>query len=69
MADFAIASEHGRLLKLADVVRETSLHPATIYRRMARNEFPKNHPIGGRRKVWTERDIEAWKSAAIDAPH
>lgn len=56
----------GRLLKLVEVVRETSLHPATIYRRMKRGEFPRNYPIGGGRKVWTEREIEAWKSAAIE---
>ena len=57
----------GRLLKMKDVVRETSLHRATIYRRVARGEFPRPFPIGGRRVAWAERDIEDWKARQIEA--
>jgi len=60
----------GRLLKITEVVRETSLHRATIYRRVAKGEFPAPKPIGGGRVAWRESDIEAWKSNPTDeAPH
>jgi len=51
----------GRLLKMADVVRETSLHRATIYRRIKDGSFPKPIPLGRQRVAWPERAIEAWK--------
>lgn len=51
----------GRFLKISDVTRETSLHRATIYRRVGRGEFPAPQPIGGGRVAWRESDIEAWK--------
>jgi prophage regulatory protein len=56
----------GRLLKIADVVRETSLHRATIYRRVAQGEFPRPVPIGGGRVAWTERSVESWKQGVIE---
>lgn len=56
----------GRLLKLKDVVEQTSLGVATIYRRMNQGTFPKNRALGGGRVAWTEADIEAWKQRAIN---
>lgn len=56
----------GRLLKLKDVVEQTSLGVATIYRRMNQGTFPKNRSLGGGRVAWTEADIEAWKQRAIN---
>lgn len=55
----------GRLLAMKDVVRETSLHRATIYRRIKSGDFPASHSIGGRRVVWCEADIESWKASQI----
>ncbi len=52
----------GRLLKMADVERETSLHRATIYRRIAADDFPRPIALGPRRVAWREADIEAWKA-------
>lgn len=57
----------GRLLKMSDVVRETSLHRATIYRRIAAGEFPPPRPIGGGRVAWAEREIEAWKERMFES--
>ena len=57
----------GRLLKLKDVVEQTSLGVATIYRRMNQGTFPKNRALGGGRVAWTEADIEAWKQRAADS--
>lgn len=60
----------GRLLKLKDVARETSLHPATIYRRIKAGEFPRGRPIGGGRVAWLEREVEDWKIRTLEmAPH
>ena len=58
----------GRQHKMKDVVRETSLHRATIYRRIAAGEFPPPRPIGGGRVAWPERDVEAWKTRTLSKP-
>lgn len=55
----------GRLLRMKDVERETSLHRATIYRRIADGSFPQPIPLGGRRVAWAESDIDAWKTALL----
>ena len=57
----------GRLLKMKDVVDQTSLHRATIYRRIAEGTFPKGVPIGGGRVAWSEADIESWKAGMLQA--
>jgi prophage regulatory protein len=57
----------GRLLRIAEVERETSLHRATIYRRIARGEFPAPIKIGGPRVAWSETEVNAWKSSQIQA--
>lgn len=56
----------GRFYKMKDVVHETSLHRATIYRKIGCGEFPQGHKIGARR-VWTEAEVEAWKAEQISA--
>lgn len=53
----------GRLLKIADVVRETSLHRATIYRAIKAGTFPPSRRLGAQRVAWFEADIEAWKQS------
>ncbi|MDR3408430.1 MAG: AlpA family phage regulatory protein [Methylovirgula sp.] len=55
----------GRLLKMSDVSREVSLHRATIYRMIARGEFPRGRPISRGRVAWTEAEIETWKQQAL----
>lgn len=55
----------GRLLRMKDVERETSLHRATIYRRIADGSFPQPIPLGGRRVAWAESDIDAWKTSLL----
>jgi prophage regulatory protein len=64
MTPFTTPKTHsGRLLKMAEVRRETSLHPATIYRQMHAGTFPRQVRIGLGRVGWWESDIEAWKLA------
>lgn len=55
----------GRLLSIGEVTHQTSLSPATIYRRIADGSFPKSYPAGGRRVVWIEADIDRWKQEVI----
>lgn len=52
----------GRLLKISEVVRETSLHRATIYRAIAAGTFPRPCQLGPKRVAWPEAAIEAWKA-------
>lgn len=53
----------GRLLKIKDVVAETSLHRATIYRGVKAGTFPAPRRIGKHRVAWTEAELEAWKAS------
>lgn len=57
----------GRLLPMKEVMRETGLHRATIYRRIKSGEFPKSIRLGTRTVRWAERDIELWKQEKIAA--
>lgn len=52
----------GRFLTLRDIVKETSLSRATLYRMIARGEFPAGLRISPRRVTWPAETIEAWKS-------
>lgn len=56
------ARSPGRLLKIQEVVRETSLHRATIYRAIKAGTFPRPRRIGPKRVAWPEAAIEAWKA-------
>jgi prophage regulatory protein len=58
----------GRFLSIKEVRAQTSLHTATIYRRMDAGKFPRAHPIGGGRVVWLESEIEDWKRQILQCP-
>ncbi|MFC4256716.1 AlpA family phage regulatory protein [Altererythrobacter xixiisoli] len=58
----------GRFLTLRDIVKETSLSRATIYRMIARGEFPAGTRISPRRVTWRSETIEAWKSERYPIP-
>ena len=68
MSNVPGARPPGRLLSMHEVVEQTSLSRPTIYRRIASGTFPRSRPTGGRRVVWSERDVEDWKSAVFEAP-
>lgn len=53
-------SERLQILKMRDVTRLTTLHRATIYRLIERDEFPKQIRIGRRRVGWRAADVSAW---------
>ena len=52
-------------MSIKDVVRETSLNKATIYRRIASGTFPSPRSLGGRRVAWRETDVESWKADPV----
>lgn len=60
------AMSPGRLLRLKDVMAETSLGSSTIYRRMKDGTFPRHRALGGGRVAWTQADIEHWKQRALN---
>ena len=58
----------GRLLKIKEVVTETSLSRPTIYRAIGRGEFPDRIKLSPRRVGWPEADIAAWIDAQRRCP-
>lgn len=61
MSDIA-AAPSGRFLKIADVVTETSLSRATIYRLVAKGEFPAPIRVSAQRVAWVEEAVQGWKA-------
>lgn len=55
----------GRLMSVKQVAAETSLHRATIYRKVAGGTFPSPQSLGGSRVAWREADVERWKADPI----
>lgn len=54
------------MLKLAEVVKLTTLSYPTIYRMMARGLFPRQVKIGAKRVAWRKSDIDAFiQSGAV----
>ena len=48
------------LIRLPEVRRRSGLSSATIYRKMARGEFPAKVPLGANVVAWYESDIGRW---------
>jgi len=47
-------------LRCREVLRRTGLSRATIYRLMARGQFPSQHQLSQGRVGWSEEEIESW---------
>lgn len=63
----ATHSSPGRLLKISEVEHETSLHRATIYRRIAAGDFPPPIKVSERRVAWPLAVVESWKAEQLAA--
>lgn len=50
----------GRILRLPDVIATTGLSRPTIYRLIAKRDFPEQHQLTRRSVGWWESDIENW---------
>jgi prophage regulatory protein len=66
MAEAQPTAGPGRLLKMRDVERETSLHRATIYRRIQDGSFPRPIRLGAQRVAWPERAVQAWVQQQLE---
>ena len=53
----------GPLLRLTDVMRETSLSKTSVYRFIREGTFPRPRRIGRRCVAWPASEIDAWKAA------
>lgn len=49
-----------KLLRIQQVVELTTLSRSTIYRLIAKGEFPKGKNISSRTVVWEESDVVDW---------
>jgi prophage regulatory protein len=56
-----------KILRLPQVVEATGETRATIYRRLARNEFPRPVKLGVKSVGWVEDEIAAYNEARISA--
>lgn len=58
-----------RLIRLGEVRLRVGLGTTTIYRYLARGEFPRPIAIGGGRVAWIEGEIDAWIAERIEDAH
>lgn len=49
-----------RMLHIDEVVELTGLSRSTIYKKMAKGEFPKPLKLGERAVRWRQSEVEAW---------
>jgi len=52
----------GRFLRVTDVIAETGLSRATIYRLIAARDFPPQRQLSPRCVGWWQADVEKWKN-------
>ncbi|MGU5557793.1 helix-turn-helix transcriptional regulator [Aeromonas veronii] len=55
------------LMKLTDVIRETRLSRATIYRLIAKGDFPKQIHLSERATAWLRNEVMDWIKQMADA--
>lgn len=54
-------------LTIKQVAAKVALGQSTIYRLVAKGEFPKPFPLVGNRTAWLESDIDAWLAERVAA--
>lgn len=55
------------LLILRNVCALTGLSPSSVYRRLARHDFPQPVRLGNRCTRWRAGDVTAWLAAQAEA--
>lgn len=55
----------GRLLRLPEVILKVGIKKDSIYKRMAKNEFPKPVSLGGRAVAWVGSEIDQYISDKV----
>ena len=59
---------HHTVIKIADVIHQTGLSRATIYREINAGNFPRQLQLSPGRVGWLQWEIDAWKSARRRGP-
>jgi prophage regulatory protein len=57
----------GPVLRMPEVVKKTGLSPATIWRWVKADKFPKPFKITERATGWFEHELDEWLQARADA--
>lgn len=52
-----------RLLRLREIATRVGMSKATIYRKMARGEFPRPVSVGSQSVRWRESDLDGWMAS------
>lgn len=52
-------------LNIKQVASKVALGQSTIYRLVAKGEFPKPFPLVGNRTAWLESDVDAWLETRV----
>jgi prophage regulatory protein len=66
VAMLSVPSHAVRIIRLAEVKRRTGLSTSTIYALMARDEFPRQVPLGSGTAVgWVETEVDSYIAARI----
>ena len=52
--------ENGRILRLPQVLERVSLSRSTLYKMIARGEFPRAVQLGQRSTGWLHEEVDAW---------
>ncbi|MYL96405.1 AlpA family phage regulatory protein [Novosphingobium sp. FGD1] len=58
----------GRFLRINDIVAETSLSRSTIYRMVAKGQFPAPVQLSANRVAWMEGAVQGWKNQQAGGP-
>jgi len=60
-----IATPARDLRKLRDVIRQTGISGASIYRKVKAGEFPAPVKLGPRASAWVGAEVDTWIAARI----
>ncbi|MCF1444674.1 AlpA family transcriptional regulator [Ralstonia pseudosolanacearum] len=57
-----------KAINIKQVAEKVSLGQSTIYRMIAKGEFPKPFSLGTNRTAWLDEDIDAWLAMKAGRP-
>jgi prophage regulatory protein len=56
-----------RLIRIGEVKRLTGLSTATLYRKIAANDFPRPVALGALARAWLLSEVQAWIANLVAA--
>jgi len=64
----ALVFRKRHILRMSEITRLTGLHRSTIYRMMARGDFPQSKSLGKRFAYWRSDEIDTWINNLLHKP-